>query len=370
MQIGLIIIIILTIVIVFSFLIYYFWPTTDTSSMSDIQLNTDAKVAYKINPMSHSGTIPLSPIQVRSAYQGTKTMNGLNQKIAILVAYNYDGVQADLDTFCGKYGLPQKTLYIHKIAPKTLSDEGWALEACLDVQYATLFAPKADIHIVFAKSPSLSDLKTALSYINTSIKPDIVSMSLGIDEKNLIRYNLGSYFEDNFSQPNTLYLAASGDNLEVSYPSSSPKVISVGGTTLYMSGNNAIGETDWSAPSGSGAGGGLSNIHLKPAYQTRTNASAFKMTPDISAIADAQDGYGVAVVYKGKVRGVSGTSLSCPCLAGLIATGFSYRTGSRQQQVEFMAQLYNLVPANLPFNTTMSGIGAVNKNFVSFIANT
>ena len=68
------------------------------------------------------------------------------------------------------------------------------MEACLDTQYLTLLAPNAEVHVVFANSALMSDLRAAIVYVNSTVKPDIVSMSWGIDEDTIGRYQLNSLF--------------------------------------------------------------------------------------------------------------------------------------------------------------------------------
>ena len=121
---------------------------------------------------------------------------------------------------------------------------------------------------------------------------------------------------------------ASGDNgtdgcrdgrgnkvLSVNWPSSSPYVISVGGTEL-----DTTNEIAW--PSG---GGGTSEIIDKPPFQSphpgdaraRTPADGVRDQPDIAAIAGPP---GVAIYGQGMLfAGVEGTSVATPVWAGIWA---------------------------------------------------
>ena len=60
------------------------------------------------------------------------------------------------------------------------------------------------------------------------------------------------------------FVASSGDTgAPTSYPSASPNVVSVGGTTLNLDASgNWISETGWS-----GSGGGISAFEAQPSYQ-------------------------------------------------------------------------------------------------------
>jgi len=316
--------------------------------------------------------LPLTPAQIISAYSTTASdLNGSGKKLCVVVCYNYDGLQRDLDTFCKNYSLPKKTLTIHKMTQTTPLDEGWAMEACLDVQYATLLAPKAEVHVVFAQSASVQDLREAMVFANTVIKPDIVSMSWGIDEDVVAQYQLHHMLEDQFlaGPSSPMYLAASGDSFGVSYPSSSNQVVSVGGTTLSMEGLQRKGEYYWYEQDLSGAGKGLSQLFEKPTFQNQANTSCWCMTPDVSLVANTPNEQGVVVIYGGQPYGIGGTSLSCPLMAGMLASGLSARKATtRLSQNALMTNLYGLVNQRLPFNTAVEGVGALNGTFIAYVA--
>ena len=60
------------------------------------------------------------------------------------------------------------------------------------------------------------------------------------------------------------FVASSGDSSTVQYPSSSPNVLSVGGTTLNVSNAGTyVSETAWN-----GSGGGKSLYEAEPSYQS------------------------------------------------------------------------------------------------------
>ncbi len=128
-------------------------------------------------------------------------------------------------------------------------------------------------------------------------------------------------YDSQFVQSSVSFFVSSGDaGLPAEYPSASPNVISVGGTTLNFSGGAFTGETGWS-----GGGGGCS------AYETaNTTQSGFgeyaqvycggkRATPDVSLDADPASGVSVydSTRYEG-LKGwwkVGGTSASSPMWA-------------------------------------------------------
>jgi subtilase family serine protease len=117
--------------------------------------------------------------------------------------------------------------------------------------------------------------------------------------------------------------ASTGDSgFGVSFPSTSPHVIAVGGTTLNMNGNARTGETAWS-----GAGSGCSTVYNEPSWQTSTSPKmsnntmcAMRTVADVSAEADPNTGVIFYMNISGYTPGfyvVGGTSVSNQIIAGI-----------------------------------------------------
>jgi subtilase family serine protease len=197
--------------------------------------------------------------------------------------------------------------------PRT--NTGWALEISLDVQWAHAIAPGARILLVEASSNSFTNLLAAEDYAKTHAT--YVSNSWGGSESTGEASN-----DSHFAQAGVSFFVSSGDSgLPAQYPSASPNVISVGGTTLHFSPSGAFqSETGWS-----GSGGGCS------AYENATSAqlslSTFAQagcgtrrgTPDVSLDADPASGVSVydSTRYQGQQGWfrVGGTSASSPMWA-------------------------------------------------------
>lgn len=328
---------------------------------------------------------PYTPQQVASVYAPpiSPVFDGVGQKIAIIGCYTYDNIQKDFDKYCSTFGIPQSKLTV--ISMGTRKDNGWPVEMALDTQWARVFANRAEIMVILAKDANFSSLKDAINKA-ISLKANIVSMSLGAGESSYAISHLESVFANN---PNVIFLASSGDDPSVSYPSSSPNVISVGGTRLYIkddgfnsstapkliSGNyTKIGETDWVTPYNVGTGFGLSEFFPRPSFQKNANHSQFRSTPDISLISATPSENGVAIYCtapgsKGWM-GVQGTSVSCPCLAGMIATANSARLSQSKKMLtkkNILDALYALQPSNFPVDTMANGVGFVNNKFIPFL---
>ena len=82
------------------------------------------------------------------------------------------------------------------------------------------------------------------------------------------------------------------DSAASDYPSTSPNVVAVGGTSLYLNSADAwSGETGWSYGSDgydgqTASGGGTSAYEPEPAYQEGVQTSGFRTVPDVAADAD------------------------------------------------------------------------------------
>lgn len=263
--------------------------------------------------------------------------------IAIIVAYTYPNLKADLQTFWQSYtnfgpNSTPPTINIRTM-PGATQNSGWAQEECLDVQICCSINPNANIWVVEAKSDDLADLLAAIAYATTTINADVISMSWGGSD-------LSSYSQYNiyFTNANKCFCASTGDSNEVSWPSVSSNVIAVGGTTLLWSPNssstNSRTEFTWS-----GAGCGYSSTMVKPTYQNQVAALSGQRNraiPDVSLIANPQTAFNV--VYAGNWYGVGGTSLSAPFFSASISLANQQRINAGKST---LTSVYNVNAAQL-----------------------
>lgn len=281
------------------------------------------------------------PTNVRIAYGlNTISSTGTGQIIAIVDAYamTTSAVQNDLNSFCTRYSIPTTTI-VSKIMTNSSGKQptvnaGWGLEICLDVQYAHVLAPGATIMLVQAYSASFTDMMAAVTYaINNGAT--VVSMSWGSNEF-AAQTTYGALFKptNNLGKPVT-YLASSGDVGGImSWPCASMNVVGVGGTTLTMSATGQrLSETAWN-----GSGGGVSLVEPIQTYQKTYGLLGTKrQCPDVSFLGDPNTG--VPVCYAGKYYQVGGTSLSCPCMAGVIAIANQLRMAASKKTLSTAAIL-------------------------------
>jgi len=271
-------------------------------------------------PLTSTSPSGLSPAQIKSAYAfSTSSTLGAGQTIAIVDAYDDPSAENDLGVFSAQYGLPACTTAngcFTKVnqtggTKYPRANSGWALEISLDIQWAHAIAPGAKILLVEAKSANSVDLFAAEDY--ASAHANYVSNSWGGSES-----SSETSWDSHFTTAGVSYFVSSGDSgLPAQYPSSSPNVISVGGTTLTFNADGSLkSETGWSS-----GGGGCST------YETATSAQvAFenlcgvkRATPDVSLDADPASGVSVydTTRYSGQSGWfvVGGTSASSPMWA-------------------------------------------------------
>jgi kumamolisin len=110
----------------------------------------------------------------------------------------------------------------------------------------------------------------------------------------------------------------------VDFPSSSPWVLSVGGTSIRVEAGRIKAEAVWKKQDvGFASGGGASEKFSRPDWQSavaipaREAGGLGRGIPDVVAFVDATLGYGIRV--HGKTEVVGGTGAAAPLWAGLVA---------------------------------------------------
>ncbi len=185
-------------------------------------------------PFVTPGPAGYSPSQIDGAYGLPGGTSGTGETIAIVDAYNDPTAASDLAAFSSQYGLPACSTapcfrQVNETGGSSLpaTDSGWALEISLDIEWAHAVAPGASILLVEASSNSFADLLAAEDYAGANAQ--YVSNSWGGSE-----FSGENTYDSHFTHAGVSYFVAAGDaGLPAEYPSSSPNVVSVGGTTLH-----------------------------------------------------------------------------------------------------------------------------------------
>lgn len=318
---------------------------------------------------SASGFSGYNVNQIRTAY-GLPSSGGAGVTIAIIIAYDTPTIFADLTQFSIKNNLPlpnDQNFEIHKMSSTITVDSGWSQEASLDVQWAHAIAPDAKILLVESVNEYSPNLFAAIQYATSRPDVSVVSMSWGTNEVHTETAN-----DAYFSNPNIAFFAASGDEGSVViYPSSSPYVVAVGGTTLNLdSAGNVLSETAWSK-----SGGGISQYEKIPAYQASYGInSVYRCVPDIAYNADASTGFGV--YYNGQWYVVGGTSAGAPQWAAIYALGASAKLSNLYDKAKTSYATYFrdiISGATSKYSATVgydyvTGLGSpLTSNFVNFL---
>ena len=267
--------------------------------------------------------------------------------IALVDAYDNPNIADDLKAFDKFFGLP--AAHFTKIIANGNGDclyppvdAGWALEESLDVEWAHVFASKAQIILVEACSNSNVDLfyaeGVAISYIQNNYGGGQVSNSWGGGE-----FSGENSFDPTFAGWNynafvpVVTFASAGDSgCGAAYPSSNPWLVSAGGTSVLRNPDLTFNSESCWGNSGGGSSvyetyaTGFSGSNTGPwaDYQYPIFAQASRQTPDLAFNADPASGAVVDSLYFGEFYGVcaaepclfevGGTSLSSPALASIV----------------------------------------------------
>jgi len=365
-----------------------YWVAKPCSTYYGSAVATNKPKAYgKHQPWTNCG---YTPTQVRGAYGVTASgMTGKGQTVAIVDAYASPTIKADANQFAtvvGDQPFAAGQFKQYKVSPYTLAGAnecdaaGWYGEETLDVESVHGMAPDANVRYVGAASCQDSDLANADALIVDNDLASIVSNSYGepasyatIQATWDLIFQVGALEGIGFfySSGDSGYEGPGEDPIsptdQVDYPTSSPYVTSVGGTSLAISKTNSYEwETSWGTildplihlknggkkwqytppgkyPSGydGSGGGGVSTEYAQPSYQAgvvptslaeslpsgTASSTPMRVVPDVSALADPSTGVLVGETglqpngktYAFSLSRIGGTSVASPVFAGIEA---------------------------------------------------
>lgn len=365
-----------------------YWVAGPCSTYYGQKIATAEPAAYGTHqPWSNCG---YTPSQIRGAYGVSQSgMTGKGQTVAVLDAYASPTMLADANQYAtvtgdkpfrpGQYtqDLLGGTNGWADTAANECDASGWYGEESLDVESVHGQAPDANVVYVGAVSCTDADLANALALIVNEHLASVVTNSWGepYDTATLTSVydaifqagaaeGIGFFFSSGDSGYESPAEDPGSDQIQVDYPTSSPWVTSVGGTSLAIgSRNNYEFETSWGtlldplksngngwqypAPGkypnfydGSG-GGGVSTVYTQPSYQKGVvpgslatslpngtkSSTPMRVIPDVSALADPSTGFLVGetlfqpdgTTLKFSLSRIGGTSLASPTFAGIEA---------------------------------------------------
>jgi subtilase family serine protease len=292
--------------------------------------------------------------------------DGSGQTVAILDAFASPTIEADIQTYSQKHGLPPATVQQTVFKPckshcSVANQQGWYGEQTLDFDAVHTMAPGATIHY-FGAADSSTGLDDALSFIVDNHSANIVTNSYGFLGENVgvsqvqtavqtqleaIAQGIGLYFSSGDGGDEKTSIGY----VSTDFPASSPYVTAVGGTSLGVGPtNNYRFETGWGtfradathgkwkpSPPGAfyyGGGGGTSRLFTEPNYQEGVVPSSLsdrygghgRVVPDVSMDGDPTTGLATGQTQTfpdGSVKYAEarygGTSLSSPLFAGVMA---------------------------------------------------
>jgi subtilase family serine protease len=285
-------------------------------------------------------------------------ITGEGTTIAVIMPDASAGVAGDLAVFSRHFRLPAARLeflsWDHAPADSARDPDvdGWEEEGALDLEMAHFMAPGA--RLVYVRIPvsagpyetgELSSAMTALRWLATRQRVDVVSFSWGLYEADLARS--GGYGQlaglraglKAAVGAGVSVVAGSGDSgptgpdpagrgyypfRTVPWPTSDPLVTGVAGVNVDFTARGVIARPETVGRQGSGfaAGGGLSAVFPRPAYQDRVASVAGDRRGVVDVSMDARAWAYIRVPGLRNSPGwfyVSGTSVSAPLLAGIVA---------------------------------------------------
>jgi subtilase family serine protease len=272
-----------------------------------------------------------SPQDIRNEYDITPLLDsgvdGSGQTIVIFDAFGSPTIQADLKTFDAAYGLPNppsfkvyapegKPQYPYLGAPTSAVNNknfqtqiGWAYETTLDVEWAHALAPGANIALVVTPTAEtqgvqgIPNLQNAAEWAFDNHIGTIWSNSWATTEQafhtpasiqqldtfyaRAATAGVSAFFgTDDTGVANTDKQGRAYSFPTVTYPSSSPNVISVGGTQIQVAPQitTYLPEAVWNDCCGA-AGGGYSTVFGEPSWQKSAGISSptgMRGMPDVS----------------------------------------------------------------------------------------
>jgi kumamolisin len=302
--------------------------------------------------------------------------DGTGQTIGIL-EFGGGYFPSDLKDFCEKANVSVPTVSaVSTDGTSTTSKDGAEGEVMLDIEVIAGLCPKSSIVVYFAAWTE-AGMVNALDAVmqDKANNPGVISISWGAPEGTDIwsdqaMTQVNETLKDAAYAGITVCVAAGDDgssdalsdgHAHADFPSSSPYVLSVGGTTIrdlagtepdivWMEGDGLR------ADQGGSSGGAVSDVFTRPGWQANitivsVNPGAItgRCIPDIAANAD-WNASPYLLVVDGQAEPNGGTSAASPLWAGLIAL-MNVQLGGGQRVGYLTPVLYQNLAGSNPVQT-------------------
>jgi len=357
-----------------------------------------------------------TPTQIYAAYNlnslYSEGINGAGETIVVVDSYGSPTALSDLQTFSTEFNLPVPntpgnptfTIYYPSGTPTYSksahgTQEGWAEETSLDLQWAHAIAPNANIVLVAANPEETQGVQGFPSIFKgeqwavQNYPGSVISQSFSVTEQSFGGASAASQiakFDQVYQQAaanHITVLAATGDSgtantiggqgaskgksvpyPTVTWPPSDPLVTAVGGTwlqygwtwnpiyptnTTYTVTPGSRIEAVWNEPFLPAAdGGGLSVLFPTPSFQSGISSTLLngaRGVPDISWNAAVDGGVLVYLGFLGSSSGfyiIGGTSAATPQIAGIIALTNQMADIAHKQHVGPLNSLLYSLPSS------------------------
>jgi kumamolisin len=281
----------------------------------------------------------LLPTEIAALY-GLRLDRDVSTQCVGIIALGGGYLQTDLDAAAVAVQRPPAHVVDQSVGGASNAFGGGTLadqEIALDLQVLAGLIPKARIVVYFAQN----NIRVLADALHQAVwddvnRPQVLSVSWGsaekfwtVDARDAVQAALADAVRLNVS-----VVFAAGDELatagltdgkaHVSFPASSPYVLSCGGTTPMLDAGGAIAtEAVWNEGF-QGTGGGISDVFPVPDYQSglalpaSVNDKALRRgVPDVAGAAAKTPGYRIFV--NGAPATKDGTSAVTPLWAALIA---------------------------------------------------
>jgi subtilase family serine protease len=256
----------------------------------------------------------------RAAYVPGVSQTGSGQVVGLL---EFDGyISSDITNYESGAGISPVTLQNVLIDGYSGSAGSGQSEVCLDIEVAVSMAPGLSKVIVY-EAPNPSPWEDILNRMANDNASKNLSCSWGGGGPDSTAEQI---FQQMAAQGQSFYNATGDSDAytgSIPFPSDSPNIIQVGGTTLstVSAGGAWSSETTWNWGSGTGSSGGISTVYGIPLWQqpismaSNQGSTTKRNLPDVALTAD-----NVYVVYhNGRTGAFGGTSCAAPLWAGYTA---------------------------------------------------